>query len=190
MAGLPDCVQRKRCCGKRVQGDEEGYSVTPTQHKLGFFLMCFIRLIIRLRLLKMMKETGVFKEYTVESLHLELEKIKEIEMQNDEMIVTEITRKISNVYRRRFAIESSYRMRNIVKPRTSTRDVIFRYFFTIISFLLRNALLYLQKKHFTIAIPGPITIDEEMFRFGRFILFVEEWLRRKIRIQLVVQCLR
>jgi putative transposase len=41
-------------------------------------------------------------------------------------------RKVSNVYKRRFAIESSYRMRNIVKPRTSTKDVTFRYFFTII----------------------------------------------------------
>lgn len=99
-------------------------------------------------------------------------------------------RKISTVYRRRFAIESSYRMRNIVKPRTSTRDVTFRYFFTLLSFLLRNAWLYLQKKHFTIAKTGPITIDEDKFRFARFILFVEEWLRRKLRIQLVVQCLR
>ncbi|MDP2216701.1 MAG: ISH3 family transposase [Methanolobus sp.] len=99
-------------------------------------------------------------------------------------------RKISNVYRRRFAIESSYRMRNIVKPRTSTKDVTFRYFFTLISFLLRNAWLYLQKKHFTIVKPGPLTIDEDKFRFARFILFVEEWLRRKLRIQLVLQCLR
>ncbi|WP_394328851.1 ISH3 family transposase [Methanohalophilus sp. DAL1] len=99
-------------------------------------------------------------------------------------------RKVSNVYRRRFAIESSYRMRNIVKPRTSTKDVTFRYFFTIVSFLLRNVWLYLQKKHFTIVKPGPITIDEDKFRFARFILFVEEWLRRKLRIQLVVQCLR
>lgn len=99
-------------------------------------------------------------------------------------------RKVSNVYRRRFAIESSYRMRNIVKPRTSTRDVTFRYFFTLISFLLRNEWLYLQKKHFTIVKPGPLTIDEDKFRFARFILFVEEWLRRKLRIQLVVQCLR
>jgi putative transposase len=99
-------------------------------------------------------------------------------------------RKVSTVYRRRFAIEASYRMRNIVKPRTSTRDVTLRYFFTLISFLLRNAWLYLQKKHFTIVKPGPITIDEDKFRFDRFILFVEEWLRRKLRIQLVVHCLR
>jgi len=39
-------------------------------------------------------------------------------------------------------------MRNIVKPRTSTRNVTFRYFFALVSFLLRNAWLYLQKKHF------------------------------------------
>ncbi|WP_292468366.1 ISH3 family transposase [Methanolobus sp.] len=99
-------------------------------------------------------------------------------------------RKISNVYRRRFAIESSYRMRNIVKPKTSTRDVTLRYFFALISFLLRNTWLYIQKKHFTIVKQGPQTIDEDKFRFDRFILFVGEWLRRKLRIQLVVQCLR
>lgn len=99
-------------------------------------------------------------------------------------------RKVSTVYRRRFAIESSYRMRNIVKPRTSTRDVTFRYFFALVSFLLRNEWLYLQKKHFTIMKQGPKIIDEDKFRFDRFILFVDEWLRRKLRIQLVVECLR
>ena len=99
-------------------------------------------------------------------------------------------RKVSTVYRRRFAIESSYRMGNIVKPKTSTRDVTLRYFFTLISFLLRNTWLYLLKIHFTIVKPGPITIDEDKFRFARFILFVEEWIRRKLRIQLIVQCLR
>ncbi|WP_321428945.1 ISH3 family transposase [uncultured Methanolobus sp.] len=99
-------------------------------------------------------------------------------------------RKISTVYRRRFAIESSYRMRNIVKPRTSTRNVTFRYFFTLVSFLLRNTWLLIQKKHFTIVKRGPQTIDEDRFRFDRFILFVEEWFRRNLRVQLVVRCLR
>lgn len=36
----------------------------------------------------------------------------------------------------------------------------------------------------------PHIIDEEKFRFNRFTLFVEEWLRRKLKIQLVVECLR
>ncbi|WP_321429855.1 ISH3 family transposase [uncultured Methanolobus sp.] len=99
-------------------------------------------------------------------------------------------RKISSVYRRRFAIESSYRMRNIVKPKTSTRDVTLRYFFALVSFLIRNTWLFIQKKHFTIVKQGPQIIDEDKFRFDRFILFVGEWLRRKMKIQLVVRCLR
>jgi len=73
-------------------------------------------------------------------------------------------------------------MRNIVKPRTSTRNVTFRYFFALISFLLRNAWFYHQKKHFIRVKTGPITIAEDIFRFDRFILFIEEWLRRKLSI--------
>ena len=99
-------------------------------------------------------------------------------------------KKVSNVYRKRFAIESSYRMRNIVKPKTSTRDVTFRYFFALISLLLKNMWLYLQKKHFTRIKQGPPTIDEDRFRFDRFILLVGEWLRRMLKIQVAVECFR
>ena len=99
-------------------------------------------------------------------------------------------RKISTVYRRRFAIESSYRMRNIVKPKTSTKNANIRYFYTLISFLLKNVWLYLQKKHFTIIKRGPQVIDEDKFRFEMFILLIEEWLRRKLRVRLMVECLR
>jgi len=99
-------------------------------------------------------------------------------------------RKISNVYRRRFAIESSYRMRNIVRPKTSTRDVTIRYFFTIISFLLKNIWLCIQKRHFTRVRTGPPTIDEDKFRFARFIILIQHWLRKILRIQVVVRCLR
>ena len=99
-------------------------------------------------------------------------------------------RKVSTVYRRRFAIESSYRMRNIVKPKTSTKNAEIRYFYTLISFLLKNIWLYLQKKHFTIVNRGPQVIDEDKFRFELFILLIEEWLRRKLRVRLMVECLR
>ena len=59
----------------------------------GFLFVCFIGLIIRMRLLNIMKETEIIKDYTVESLLMELEKIKKIEMENGESIVTELTRK-------------------------------------------------------------------------------------------------
>jgi len=99
-------------------------------------------------------------------------------------------RKVSTVYRRRFAIESSYRMRNIVKPKTSTKNPEIRYFFTLVSFLLKNIWLYLQNKHFTIVKRGPKVIDEDKFRFDMFLILIEEWLRKKLRIRLMVECLR
>jgi putative transposase len=46
--------------------------------------------------------------------------------------------KIHDQNRSRFVIESSYRMRNLVKPRTLARNPVIRYLFAIISFLLRN----------------------------------------------------
>jgi putative transposase len=87
-------------------------------------------------------------------------------------------RKVSNVYRRRFAIESSYQMRNIVKPKTSTKNANIRYLYKLISFLLKNVWLYLQKKHFSIVKKGTKVIDEDKFRFEMFVLLIEEWLRR------------
>ena len=41
----------------------------------------------------MMRETKIIEDYAVESLLLELEKIRKIELQNGEVIVTELTRK-------------------------------------------------------------------------------------------------
>lgn len=99
-------------------------------------------------------------------------------------------RKVSTVYRRRFAIESSYRMRNVVKPKTSSKNATIRYFYALISFLLKNIWLYIQNKHFTIVKRGPQVIDEDKFRFEVFILLIEEWLRRKLRVRTTVECLR
>ena len=59
----------------------------------GFIFICFIGLIIRMRLLNIMRETKIIEKYTVESLLLELEKIRKVELQNGEVIVTELTRK-------------------------------------------------------------------------------------------------
>lgn len=59
----------------------------------GFIFVCFIGLIIRMRLLNMMRETKIIEDYTVESLLLELEKIRKVELQNGEVIVTELTKK-------------------------------------------------------------------------------------------------
>ncbi len=99
-------------------------------------------------------------------------------------------RKVSTVYRRRFAIESSYRIRNQVKPNTSTKNVIIRYFYALISFLMKHIWLCLQKKRFTIVQRGPPIIKEDLFRFDVFLLLIEEWVRRKLKMRISVECLR
>ncbi|PWR75703.1 transposase [Methanospirillum stamsii] len=77
--------------------------------------------------------------------------------------------KIKSEYRTRFAIESSYRMRNIVRPRTSTRDPVIRYFFTIVSFLLKNIWVVILHENFRRKQRGPIVIISDWFRFEAFI---------------------
>jgi transposase len=59
----------------------------------GFLFINFISLIIRLRLLRLMKESDLIKEFTVDGLLLELSKIKKIQLANGEIIVSEITKK-------------------------------------------------------------------------------------------------
>ncbi|ABE51841.1 ISH3 family transposase [Methanococcoides burtonii] len=98
--------------------------------------------------------------------------------------------KISTIYRKRFAIESSYRMRNVVKPKTSSRNPMLRYFYALISFMLKNAWVSIQRMHFMKVKRGPKTIEEDVFRFDLFVHFVEEWVRKRLKVKLVVKCYR
>ena len=59
-----------------------------------------------------------------------------------------------------------------------------------VKFGLKNIWLYLQKKYFTIVKRGPQVIDKDKFRFEMFVLLIEEWLRRKLRIRTAVWRLR
>ena len=99
-------------------------------------------------------------------------------------------RKVSTIYRKRFAIEASYRMRNLVRPRTSSKNATVRYFYALISFLLKNAWLCLQRRHFSIVKTGPMIIKNDLFRFDVFILLIEEWVRHKLKVKSSVRCIR
>ena len=98
--------------------------------------------------------------------------------------------RVYRVYKNRFAIESSYRIRNIVKAKTSSRNVVLRYLLTIISFLLKNIWVALQWMFFSKVQRGPRTIDEDLFRFDLFRLLVWEGLRKKLKFVTVVSVLR
>ena len=80
--------------------------------------------------------------------------------------------RVHQTYRSRFSIESSYRMRNQVKPRTSTKNPVIWYLYAIISFLLKNVWIARLWMHFSPVKRGPQTIDMRGFRFGYFMCII------------------
>jgi putative transposase len=81
-------------------------------------------------------------------------------------------------------------MRNIVKAKISSRNVVIQYLLTIISFFLKNVWVALQWKFFSRVRQGPRTIDDNVFRFDLFRLFVWEGIRKKLKLVPFVSVLR
>ena len=58
----------------------------------GLLFVNFLSLILKMRLLNQMRQTGLLEKYTIESLLFELEKIKKIELEDGTLITTELTK--------------------------------------------------------------------------------------------------
>ena len=84
---------------KRFKRDLKGLPLNTHKESTtkGFLFICFIGLVIQMRLMNQMKKSDLIEDYTVEKLFLELEKIKKIRLANDEVIVTEITKKQKDI---------------------------------------------------------------------------------------------
>ena len=59
---------------------------------------CLLLLIIRMRLLKLMQTTHPTERYILDSMLLELEKVKKISHTDKETIVTELTKKQKDIF--------------------------------------------------------------------------------------------
>jgi transposase len=73
----------------------------------GFLFICFIALILRMRLQKMMEETKLDKKYCVEDLLLELEKIHMIKLEDGGWLLSEMTKKQKDIIER-MSLQSCY----------------------------------------------------------------------------------
>lgn len=84
---------------KRFKKDLKGLPLNTQKDSTtkGFLFICFISLIIQMRLLNQMKKSDLIEKYTVEKLCLELEKIKKIRLSNDEIIISELTKKQKDI---------------------------------------------------------------------------------------------
>jgi hypothetical protein len=83
----------------RLRGDAEASPLEVHEEKTarGLLFAGFLGLVLQSRLRRRMEETGLCKRYTVDSLLLELEGIKKIELEDGSLITTGPTRKQKDI---------------------------------------------------------------------------------------------
>ena len=59
----------------------------------GYLFIAFLALILRMKLMKLMVDTGLSKRFSIEGLLTELEKIKVLILPDGQKITTEVTKK-------------------------------------------------------------------------------------------------
>lgn len=89
---------------------------------------------------------------------------------------------IRDVYKHRFAIESTYRLRNTIKPKTSSRDPVLRYYYTLVTFICQNWWIALKWKYFVKNQRGPKVIDGKGFTLHHFIKLVSFEVYEKFKV--------
>lgn len=63
----------------------------------GFLFIGFLALMVRMRFMKLMRESGLTEKHTFQGIMLELEKIKKIELSNGETLTTELTKRHKDI---------------------------------------------------------------------------------------------
>jgi len=58
----------------------------------GLIFVFFIALILRMRVVKLMQEKRLTSRYNLEGMHIELEKIRKIELSDGEALASELTK--------------------------------------------------------------------------------------------------
>lgn len=84
---------------------------------------------------------------------------------------------LAQKYRRRFGVETSYRLMNKVRVRTTTRDPKLRLLYFVLAFTLLNLWVYLQWAVLAVPRRGGRWLDRGLFRLARFIDFLRDAIR-------------
>ena len=92
-------------------------------------------------------------------------------------------RYIRKLYRHRFAIESTYRIRNTTLPKTTSKDPKIRYFYSLISFLIQNWWVSIKWNRFARIQRGPKMVEDERFALAHLVEIMRNeasnWFRLK-----------
>ena len=89
-------------------------------------------------------------------------------------------------YRRRFGIETSYRLMNIMRARTTSSSVSLRLFFVTLSFLLLNLWCYVKWCHLFVSKRGPRQVLHHLLPLARWRLWLWEMIKQRLRFSLTI----
>ncbi len=95
-------------------------------------------------------------------------------------------RQIADEYRRRFGIETSYRLMNTVRARTTSRSAELRLFFVTLAFLLLNLWSYVKWTHLFIPKRGPRQTLHQLLPLARWRLWLWEMVKQRLGFSLVI----
>jgi putative transposase len=95
-------------------------------------------------------------------------------------------RQIADEYRRRFGIETSYRLMNAVRARTTSRSAALRLFLVTLAFLLLNLWSYVKWRHLFVPRPGPRQVLHHLLPLARWRLWLWEMVKQRLGFALVI----
>ena len=87
------------------------------------------------------------------------------------------------VYRKRFGIESSYRIKNRTRAIKSSMDPKLRYLYTLVTMMVKNFSVLLKWYYFCPLGRGPKKIGTSMFRFEEFLNLIYQTFQRRSEIK-------
>ena len=89
-------------------------------------------------------------------------------------------------YRRRFAIEASYRLMNTVRARTTSTSVTLRLLLVAVAFLLLNLWSYVKWTHLFVPRPGPRQVLHQLLTLARWRLWLWEMVKQRLGFSLSI----
>jgi putative transposase len=82
---------------------------------------------------------------------------------------------VKETYRRRFAIETTYRQLQQARIRTSTRDPLLRFFYVAVALILRNVWVWLHWQVLAERRRGGRRVDTNRLTFRTMLLWLQHW---------------
>ncbi len=93
---------------------------------------------------------------------------------------------VAEEYRRRFGIETSYRLMNQVRARTTSRSAPLRFLLITVAFLLLNLWSYVKWHYLFVPQPGPRQVLHHLLPLDRWRAWLWEMVKQRLGLSLVI----